>query len=191
MPLQWAAGDNARDRSAESASLPHSPPPYSSATRAIPKSQNVLKHLRIEDMAMADMSAEDCFEFVSHHVPFIKPFKTSWQVPGSMVADVHTAQVMQHLQTELSFLPRVVMIEIICVIQAKHSRDVSVSIATMQLREAEKKLLWVKENILSRCRAQHRLRQGVSSMSTLEPRQLFRLFLFPLQILDQSSILSE
>ncbi len=161
MPLQRAAVDNARDRSADSASLPHNPPPHSSAARAIPKSQNVLKHLRIEDMAMADMSAEDCFEFVHQHVPYIKPFKTSWQVPGSMLAEVHPAQVMQHLKSELSFLPRAVMIEIICVIQAKHNRDVSVSVATMQLKEAEKKLLRVEETILNRCRAHHRLRQGV------------------------------
>jgi hypothetical protein len=78
-------------------------------------------------MAMIEMGVEDCFDFVAHHVPYMKTFKTSWRIAGSTLGLVNPSQFEQQLRSELPFIPRSAVLEIFRAVQAKHSRESSSS----------------------------------------------------------------
>ena len=94
------------------------PPPPNSPGPAIQGSFQ-----RINRMALKDMDADQCLEFIAHHVPYIKTFQTSWRIAGVLFAQCLPSVFEQQLRSELPFIPRSAVIEMFRAFQTKINQD--------------------------------------------------------------------
>ena len=102
-----------------SAHPPSSPGTHSTGTN----SRSISQAQRLENMAMKDMNADDCFDFIARHVPYMRTFKSSWRILGSSFAECRPQAFEQQLRSELPFIPRSAIVEMFRAVQAKHYRD--------------------------------------------------------------------
>ena len=104
------------------------PSPKSPSDQAGLKAQS--KAQVLEKMAIKDMSSEQCFDFISFHVPYISTYKASWRIEGSVIAGCRPSEFEPRLRGELPFIPRSAIIEVFRAVQAKFAREWSVSGST-------------------------------------------------------------
>jgi hypothetical protein len=120
------SGKNTRGRpyQARGGSAPPLGSPRSPTTNAGGSKSKTLSPAQIlENMAIKDMSSDECFDFISHHVPYMKTFKSSWRIPGSMFVDLRPSQFEPQFRSELPFIPRSAAVEVFRAVQAKFSRE--------------------------------------------------------------------